>query len=167
MVFLVGLITVNVKKRDVSQRSVLMRIFTNHLQLLTLTFAYNMQFPKVLLEMISPLSRVGSSSESVVSFDCFASASQLKLFAPSIAILKVVITAISPIVMVAGAFIIFSICHLTLPKMFTDFKRNMVISVITIIFLLHPTITTVAFGIFQCIEVDDGVSRVRIDLTMG
>ena len=69
VLFLVGLITVNIRKRDVSQRSVLMRILTNHVQLIALTLAYNMQFPKVMTDMVSPASRVNSSSESIVSFD--------------------------------------------------------------------------------------------------
>jgi 7-cyano-7-deazaguanine synthase in queuosine biosynthesis len=100
MLFLIGLITMNIRKKDVSQRSVLMRILTNHLQIITVTFAYNMRFPNVLTDMMEPLSRTNSSSESIVSFDCFASASQLKLFAPSIAILKVMLSGLSPILLI-------------------------------------------------------------------
>jgi len=162
--FLTGLITMNIRKRDVSQRSVLMRILTNHLQLLTLTFAYNMKYPNFLLDLLAPLSRANSSSESVVSFDWFASESSLRLFAPSIPILKVGITAISPLILMLAWLIFFSLMHIFLPQHFSDFKRNMVISIITIIYFLHPTITTSALGIFQCIEVDKDDSRVRLDL---
>ena len=69
MVFLVGLISLNIRKREVSQRSVLMRQLTNHVQVLTLTLAYNLSFPKVLDEIFSPISRTGSSSETIISFD--------------------------------------------------------------------------------------------------
>ncbi|CAI2380520.1 unnamed protein product [Moneuplotes crassus] len=166
-IFLCALIAMNIRKKDESQKSILMRILTNHLQVTSLTFAYNMKFPDILLELLSPLSRANSSTESVISFDCFASESQLKLFAPSIAILKVGLSALSPLLILLACLIFFSICHLLFPKHFTDFRRNMVISTVSVIYLLHPTITTSALGIFQCIEVGEGESRMRIDLSIG
>lgn len=56
--------------------------------------------------------------------------------------------------------------HLAFSKYFTDFKRNVVVSSITILFLLHPTLTSTALGMFQCIQIDDDISKVRIDLEM-
>ena len=167
VLFLGILITMNIRKRDVSQKSVLMRILTNHLQITTLTFAYNFQFPDFLTNMLAPLSRANSSSESVVSFDCLAKSSQLKLFTPSISILKVGISAISPLLGISMCLIFFTIMHTWAPRYFSDFKRNVVISSITLIYFLHPTITTQALGIFQCIEVGDGEKRVRMDLNIS
>ncbi|CAI2379456.1 unnamed protein product [Moneuplotes crassus] len=167
IIFLCLLIFMNIRKKDESQKSILMRILTNHLQLTTLTFAYNMKFPDIFLDLLSPLSRVNSSSQSIVSFDCFASESQLKLFTPSIAILKVGLSALSPLILLSGCLIFFLICHSLFPRYFSDFKRNMVVSIISIVYFLHPTISTSAFGIFQCIEVGEGESRMRLDLNIG
>ena len=66
-----------------------------------------MNFPKIVTEMYSPLSRVNTSSESAVSFDWFANSATLKVFAPSISIFKMFIWAISPIVLFLGAALIF------------------------------------------------------------
>ena len=164
VVYLTILITFNIKKKGTSQRSVLIRILTNHIQLLTLSYAYTTKFPKIVSQIFSPITSLNTSSESAVSFDCFANAATLKMFAPSIAIFKMLIWGISPIVMFIFAALIFLIWHLFFPKWFTDFKRNLMISLITIVYLLLPTITTLAFGIFQWITVDDGVSRVKLDL---
>lgn len=44
-----------------------------------------------------------------------------------------------------------------------DFKRNLVISFMTIVFLLHPKMTEKSLNIFKCVEIDDGYSVVKID----
>jgi hypothetical protein len=75
-------------------------------------------------------------------------------------------TAILPLLLFLSITSVFVMLHLVFPKWFTDFKRNVVVSTITILFLLHPTITTTAFGMFQCVQVDEGISFVKIDLNM-
>jgi hypothetical protein len=45
-------------------------------------------------------------------------------------------------------------------------KRNIVISLISVIFLLHPTLTRSSLSIFQCIEIDKNDQRVLLDLDM-
>ena len=45
-------------------------------------------------------------------------------------------------------------------------ERNIVISFISIMFLLHPKLTENALSIFRCIDIDDGESRVRLDTSM-
>jgi hypothetical protein len=92
--------------------------------------------------------------------------SQLKLFTPSNPFFKAFMTAILPILLFLGITSVFVMLHLIFPKWFTDFKRNVVVSTITILFLLHPTLTTTAFGMFQCVQVDKGISFVKIDLNM-
>lgn len=44
------------------------------------------------------------------------------------------------------------------------YKRNLIITVIVLIFLLHPMVTGVDFEIFQCVQVDGGDFRVYVDL---
>jgi hypothetical protein len=164
--FIAALIYVNIKKKKESQTSILMRIMANYLQVMTATLAYSMKFPELMKNLFVPIERIGSSSSTLLSFDCFARDSKITLFAPSNAILKAFMTGLSPILLFFCILISFIILHLVFPKHFTDFKRNVAVSTITILFLLHPTLTSTALGMFQCIEIDDGVSQVRIDLEM-
>jgi hypothetical protein len=166
LAFIAALITVNIRKKKESQSSILMRIIANYFQVMTATLAYGMRFPEMMLVLFEPIGRVGQSSSTLLSFDWFVKDSQLKLFTPSNPFFKAFMTAILPILLFLGITSVFVILHLIFPKWFTDFKRNVVVSTITILFLLHPTLTTTAFGMFQCVQVDEGISFVKIDLNM-
>jgi hypothetical protein len=47
-----------------------------------------------------------------------------------------------------------------------DYKRNLVISFITIVFLLHPKLTERSISAFKCVEIDNGYSVARIDTNL-
>lgn len=51
-------------------------------------------------------------------------------------------------------------------RLFKDWFRNIVVTSIVILFLLHPTLTKVSLEIFQCVKVDEGVYHVRLDLEL-
>ena len=138
----------------------------NYLQVMTATLSYGMKFPDALIELFTPVQKLGTSSQTLLSFDCFARSTNITLFTPSTAFMKIFLLAILPIILFVLFFILFGVFHLAFPKWFTDFKRNIAVSTITILFLLHPTITETAFGMFQWIQVDEGVSKVRIDLNI-
>ena len=55
---------------------------------------------------------------------------------------------------------------LLLKKYFEDIKRNIVVSIIVILFILHPALTKSGLRLFQCVKVDEGDYRVRIDTNM-
>lgn len=141
-----------------------MRIMTNYLQIMSATLDYSMKFPEALTEVLFPIEKVGDSSQSLLSFDCFVKDTQITLFAPSNTVFKAFITAILPLLLFGGIVLIFLLLSWTLPSWFKDFKRNVVVSTITILFLMHPTLTDSALGMFQCIDVDENISKVRIDL---
>ena len=166
LLFIAALITVNIKKKKESQASILMRIFTNYLQIMTATLSYSMKFPDALIQMFTPVQKLGTGSSAVLSFDWFAKSAKITLFAPSTPFMKAFLTAILPIILFLLIVVSFGILQLLFRKWFTDFKRNVVISTITVIFLLHPTLTQTAFGMFQCIQVDLNEYKVRIDLSM-
>jgi len=60
--------------------------------------------------------------------------------------------------------IIFGILKGLFPQKFKNFKRNVIVSIITVLFLMYPTLTNTAFEMFQCIGIpDEGLRRVKID----
>ena len=67
--FLIVLIIINIKKRKESQMSILLRIFTNYLQLIATTMSYGFKYPDFIYDTLYPVERAGSSSESFLSFD--------------------------------------------------------------------------------------------------
>ena len=67
--FFMLIIIINVRKKKESQVSILLRILTNYLQLLTTSLSFDVSYPSGLLEVFYPADRVGSSSDTFLSFD--------------------------------------------------------------------------------------------------
>ena len=69
LVFLTVLILININKKSESQVSILMRILTNYLQVISVTLAMSVNYPDEIYDIFTPGEMIGSSSESFVSFD--------------------------------------------------------------------------------------------------
>ena len=117
--------------------------------MMTITLSYEMDYPEVLDDLFWPIKKIGSSADTLLSFDCFAKDAKLTLFAPSNAILKVFLTALLPIILFVLSLGVWIFLHKVFPTRFIDFKRNLVVSTITILFLLHPTLTESSLTLFQ------------------
>lgn len=128
--------------------------------------SFNLQYPSILVDTFYPVEKVGTTSESFLSFDCFVEDTEIKAFTPSTVIFKLFLTALLPLLMIAAVIVIYALLFLTGHRWFKEYRRNTVITIICIMFLLHPTLTKQALTVFQCTEADDGVSRVTIDMTI-
>ena len=69
LAFLTVLILININKKSESQVSILMRILTNYLQVISVTLGMNISYPDEIYDIFMPGEMIGSSSESFVSFD--------------------------------------------------------------------------------------------------
>ena len=58
-------------KRGESEVSILTRIMTNFIQVLTLSAAFDLNYPNYFLDSITPMTLIGQAAESFLSFDCF------------------------------------------------------------------------------------------------
>ena len=164
--FFIILIIVGIKKKKESQQSILLRISANYLQLLTATLAYNLQFPDVLTKIFLPVEKVGSSSEAFMSLDWFFRDAELNGFAPSSAIFKIFLTGLLPILLTLLAIIVWGVLYWFFKKWFNNIKRNIIVTVVVILFLLHPMLTKVGLEIFQCVQVDEEQYKVRVDFNI-
>ena len=106
-VFLLILISINIKKRKESQMSILLRIFTNYLQLISAALSFNMSFPSVVTDLFYPIEKM-SSSDTFLSFDCFIEDYEVKAFTPSSPIFKIFLTAVLPIILIAIIALMFA-----------------------------------------------------------
>ena len=147
--FIIAIIYVNLKKSQESQQSILLKIVANYMQLLTAAMSFNLRFPDEITEAFEPARRIGQSSEVFLSFDCFVSDTDLKFFTPSNAIFKMLLTSVLPIFLVVMSLLIWMIAWICFHKYIESLKRNMVITVMTLIYMLHPMLTKVGLEIFQ------------------
>ena len=68
-VFFMLMIIINIRKKQESEVSTLMRILTNYLQLIASTLSFSIDYPETFTDIFYPVNRVGSSSETFLSFD--------------------------------------------------------------------------------------------------
>jgi hypothetical protein len=163
LIFLTILIVMSVKKKTESNKSTLMRILTNYLQVISSALAFGSNFPDVIHKIFIPADKIGSTSETFVSFDWFLQDSELKAFTPSHKMFQLFLTLFLPIAMILLYSILSLIMYFIARKWFPDIKRSIVVSSVVILFLLHPTLARTGFSIFQWIEVDSGDYRVKVD----
>ena len=164
--FFMVIIIINVRKTKESQVSVLLKIMANYLQLITTSMSFASNFPSMLIEMLVPARRLGNSSETFLSFDCFITDYEIKGPFPSNVFLKIFLAAFLPIVLLLLVTVIWLIVHYTIRKWAPNLTRSIIISFISILFLLHPKLTELSLSIFRCIEIDEGISKVRIDASI-
>ena len=166
LAYLTYLIIINLRKSTESQTATLMRILTNYLQVISTILAFNANYPKSFTDMFSPIQVVGLASESFVSIDCFIQESEMNAFAPNSTIFKTFLISLLPLILIVLYIIIWLIMWMPLRRYFEDLKRNIVVSIIVILFLLHPAVTRAGLNIFQCVKTGDNEFRVRIDMSM-
>ncbi|CAI2377736.1 unnamed protein product [Moneuplotes crassus] len=166
--FLMLLIYVNLRKKKESQLSILFRILTNYLHLITAFFTFGFNLPNSFKGLFSLTIRVSSPDESFLSFDCFVRDHEIQYFAPSNSLFKIFLYIFFPVFLIA-LVTLFLVCiklgHWIIQtikssdseeqrRSLFNFKRAIVVSMICIIFLFHPTLTLKALSLFLCTEVD-------------
>jgi uncharacterized membrane protein YhaH (DUF805 family) len=137
---------------------------TNYFQVLTSAMSYNLKFPDFIIELFAPIRQIGATSEAVMSFDCFLS--DHNSVTESTAYFKILLLAMIPLPIIL--FYCSFWCSLGLCwQRFKDMKRSIIVSTITIIFILHPTLINATFQLFICVDLDEGVSKTSLDLELG
>ena len=165
--FFIIMIVVGIRKRRESQQSILLRIMANYLQLLTAAMSFNLKFPASLSDVLFPAEKIGTSTEAFLSFDWFLKDSNAITTTPNIGMFKVLLTGLLPIFLILLGLAFWSITYLIPTKLFKDFKRNVCVTIIVILYLLHPMLTKVGLEMFQWIKVDENKFSARINIDFG
>ena len=147
--FYFGLITLNIRKKKESLVSILTRILTNYLQLVTTSLSFELRFPNALVSALEPINTIGDSNQSFLSFDCFVRDADIKGPFPSNSILKLFLLSLLPLILFGIVAIIWIFVKLIKSKWVPEIARNLSISFITIVFLLHPALAFNSLSIFQ------------------
>jgi hypothetical protein len=162
-IFFMILIAINVRKTKDSEVSILMRIMTNYLQIITTSSSFSSKYPTVVVDSLAPVQRFGGASDTFLSFDCFITDYEIKGPFPENSYFKLFLTAILPLILTMIVGIIWTIVHFVSRKWAPDLKRCLIISFISIMFLLHPKLTEQSISVFRWVTIDDEKSRMRID----
>ena len=67
--YLLVLIIFTIRKKKENETSVLLRIMTNYLQLVSAAYSFNLKFPDGFSEIFGSIEIVGASSDAFLSFD--------------------------------------------------------------------------------------------------
>ncbi len=143
------LVIINVRKTTESQNSVLLRILTNYFQLITVSVSMNSDYPSVLFTLLIPAQSFGGSADSFLSFDCFVQDYEIKGPFESNTVLKLFLLSLLPIILFLIIALIWVIVRFLKPKLVKNLTRNLVISFISTVYLLHPKLTQQSFGFFK------------------
>ena len=165
LLFISAILFVNIRKKNENQFSILMRIFTNYIQLISVSLTFNISLPNVFNDVFSQTNRVGTPNESFFSFDCFIEDTELKGFAPSASLFKLFLYSLLPLALFLFYFIIFMIIKLVLNILNKganlDIKRYMGVTVVWIIFIFHPSMILQSLNSFSCQQIDSGVYKMK------
>jgi hypothetical protein len=163
--FITGIIIVNIRKTRANNFSILLRILTNYIQLISASLSFNIKIPFSFTSVFSTPNKVNSPNEAFFSFDCFILDSDIKGFAPSANLFKLFLFMLLPFFLMIFYFILFGSYKLIIgcikPHWNVDFKRYMVVSLVCIIFVFHPKMSFDSLALFQCQHVDDDDNRMR------
>jgi hypothetical protein len=135
-----------------AKHSIYIKIFTNYIQLVFLTTQLNLKWPSYVIQFFGIQQGIATASDSIFSLDCYLSTqdpSQLnnsyynKLLMH--AILPFIIFTISPLVWLG-------ICMYK--EVYGYMKREMLLTMIVIFFLVYPNIVQNVFSHFSCTYYD-------------
>lgn len=161
--YIMFMIIINIRKTEESEFSVMMRILTNYLQLITVSVSMTADYPSLIFTIAGPIQSFGGSSEAFMSFDCFITEYEIKGPFQSNSVLKLFILMLLPVLLFLCVTVFWVILYHLRRDWVKDMTRNLVISFISIVYLLHPKLTEQSLGFFRCVEVDEDRRVARID----
>ena len=132
--------------------SIYIKIFTNYLQLMSLTANFNFNWPTYVLELFNVQQQAVSGADTLFSVDCYLSTKGTGNVGDSY-YYELILMALLP-------FIIFAISSLawlgvTFHTMdYSYLKRELLLTVIILVFLVYPNITIFNFSHFDCRAID-------------
>ena len=148
---------INSRKKSDSETSILLRILTNYIQIITTATAYNLDYPQYLIDYFKHATVVGNTSEQLISFDCFLKgkvATGSSSFLGSVFFYRVFFTSFLPIVLVLIVLMAILAISFTFFKGPSFFKKRFILSMVVTLYLVHPAITITTLRTMNCIEIE-------------
>jgi hypothetical protein len=148
-IFLLILILINVNKIKESNISILLKILTNYIHLISTSLSISMNYPDTFHRMFLPIERLGIASDTILNFDCFIHDYEIRGPFPSNSVLKIFLTSLLPLLIFMMFTSIWTIIYFIRKKWVPNFKRQLAIILVTIIFFLHPNLIEESISILK------------------
>jgi hypothetical protein len=165
-IFLLILILINVNKIKESNISILLKILTNYIHLISSTLSISMNYPETFHIMLLPIEQLGIASDTILNFDCFIHDYEILGPFPSNAVFKIFLTSLLPLLIFMMFTSIWTIIYFVRNKWVPNFKRQLAIMFVTIILFLHPNLIEESISIFKWIQIDHDKYVVDVDTEM-
>ena len=140
------------KKRD-SDFSILLRILSNFVQIMTSAISFNVKKPESLDKAVSAFGFISQNQDMIISYDCFLK-DAFPAFVDSVFLLKVFLSPFFSF----GLFFLLSIFALILKLILRKrlyFWRLLVITLITLFFTLYSRTSSNIIDLFNCKSIEN------------
>jgi len=148
--------------RPKAEYSILIKIMTNYLQLVTLVVGFNLRWPQKVEDAFTAQNSVGGTSEQFFSFDCLIGShvSQEQTYYR-----KMIIMAVMPLLLIAVSLLFWT--FLAWRKKKWVFLTRECAATIIIIFFLIPNLVDSMFSLFSCQEIEAGEYHFTLQQSTG
>ena len=130
--------------------AVLLRIMTNHMQLITLVQSLRLEWPHFVLQYYDAQERIGSTTEMALNLDCVVDRDRISpVYANLIGI-----TVMPVILMIISVFIWTMIKIFRSKMLWTKYVHYTEGTIINILFLVHPAILKTTMQLYACTNIE-------------
>jgi len=166
VLFVIIVIWSNIRTKQDSPTSILIRILANYFQIITSAASFNLTFPSSLQGFFQGVKTVGESAKIFLSVDCFIHNLSMVSQNHTTEYFKAFMTGMSPFIFVTLVLAGWCIIRIFRRYSWLDLKNRMIISCIVVLWLLHPSLTGMSMGLFNCYEIDTGQYWLFKDLSI-
>jgi predicted outer membrane repeat protein len=138
--------------------SVYLRILMNYLQLVMLTATFNLNWPSEVETVLSTQESAGTATAQVFSFDCYMTG----VSDTNVIYQKLIMMFILPGLIVSISVLFWGFIGAK-QNDFSIMRKQMVSTIIILLFLAHPNIVQAMFSMLSCTEIDPGESWLVAD----
>ena len=166
IIFVIIIIWSNIKTQKDSESAILIRILTNYFQIVTSAASFNLTFPRSLNSFFDGVKAVGESAKIFLSVDCFVQDVPMVKDTGTTEYFKSFMTGLSPFIFVGITVLVWFAIKVFMSYNWIQLKNRIIISICIVLFLLHPSITGMSLGLFNCFEIDNGQFWLFKDLSI-
>lgn len=134
---------------EINQTTVLIRIMTNYIQLISLVQSLNLDWPSFVDEVYSGQDRVSSSSDQVFNFDCISTTDTPNIY------FRLVFICLLPIPIMILVLVMWTIIKFLLKMPWPEIRYRIRGTITNLLFLIHPVIIKTCLLMYSCIEIEN------------